>query len=275
MTSRSPRYELSDGQWEVIREFLPANGRRGQQWKDHRLIIGGILWALSDGGRWRNVPEAFGKWKTVYERFRRWSRQGLWDEILDELQLRKRSSGGTDWELFAIDGSVVRAHQSAAGASKGARPDGEPEGHALGRSQGGFGTKMHLVAAIGGGQVLPLVVAVSPGQEHETQRVVPLVEELDGKGMLPEKLAGDKGYSAKWIRSYLLSKGIEPVIPHQKSEAGRHGPFDREAYRERNLIERGINDLKWLRRVATRYEKLAIHYLGLLKLAILFRFYLV
>ena len=114
----SPRYELSDDQWDLIREFLPANGRRGQQWKDHRTVIDGILWALSDGGRWRNLPERFGKWKTVYERFRRWSQEGLWDEILSELQVRKAVSGEIDWELFAIDGSVVRAHQSAAGASK-------------------------------------------------------------------------------------------------------------------------------------------------------------
>lgn len=270
----SPRYELSDDQWATIREFLPPNGRRGQQWKDHRLVIDGILWALSDGGRWRNVPAQFGPWKTVYERFRRWSQEGLWDEILDDLQVRAAVSGQIDWELFAIDGSIVRAHQSAAGALKERSPAGEPADHALGRSQGGFSTKLHLVAAIGGGEVLPLVIAVSPGQQHETQRIVPLVEALDGKGMLPEKWAGDKGYSAKWIRKYLLTKGVEPVIPHQKSEPGRAGPFDRAAYRRRNLIERGISFLKWLRRVATRYEKLAVHYLGMLKLAILFRFYL-
>jgi transposase len=133
---------------------------------------------------------------------------------------------------------------------------------------------LHLIAAVGGGDVLPLVVEVGPGQQHETQRIVPLVEALDAKGMLPEKLDGDKGYSAMWIRAYLLTKGVEAVIPHQESEPGRDGPFDRKAYRQRNLIERGINLLKWLRRVATRYEKLAIHYLGMLKLAILFRFYL-
>lgn len=197
----SPRYELSDAQWNTIREFLPPNDRRGNQWKDHRLVINDILWALSDGGRWRNMPDQFGKWKTVYERFRLWSQDGLWDEILDELQLRKGLTGDIDWELFAIDGSVIRGHQSAAGASKEHRPDEEPEDHALGRSQGGFGTQLHVVAAIGGGQVLPLLVEVSPGQQHETQRIVPLVEALDEKGMLPEKLAGDKGYSAQWIRS--------------------------------------------------------------------------
>lgn len=274
MTQPSLRYALSDDQWDVIREFLPANGHPGQQWKDHRLVIDGILWALSDGGRWRNVPATFGRRKTVYERFRRWSREGLWDHILDELRLRKGLAGDISWELFAVDGSVIGAHQAAAGASKKSRPDEEPEDHALGRRPGGFGTKRHLVAAIGDGRVLPLVVEVSPGQQHETQRLVPPVETRDEKGMLPEKMAGDKGYSAKWIRAYRLTNGIEPVIPHQKTEPGRNDPFDREAYRQRNLIARGINNRKWLRRVATRYEKLAIHYLGMLKLAILFRFYL-
>ncbi len=122
----SPRYELSDAQWETIREFLPANGRRGKQWKGHRAVIDGIPWALADGGRWRNLPGECGNWKTVYERFRRWPQEGLWDEILGELQVRKASSGGIDWELFAIGGSVARAHQSAAGAPKKSCPTGSP-----------------------------------------------------------------------------------------------------------------------------------------------------
>ncbi len=271
---RSASYVLTDRQWLTLRDFLPKNGRRGGQWHDHRRVIDGILWALSDGGRWRNVPERFGKWKTVYERFRRWSQEGLWDEILSELQVRKAQDGAIDWELFAIDGSVIRAHQAAAGAGNERLPEHEPLDHALGRSQGGFSTKLHMVAAIGGGDVLPVAIAAGPGQQHETQRIVPLMEALEARGLLPEALAGDKGYSAKWIRSYLRAKGIEPVIPHQKWDAGRSGPFDRRAYRKRNLIERGINVLKWFRRVATRYEKLAVHYLGMLKLAILFRFYL-
>jgi transposase len=133
---------------------------------------------------------------------------------------------------------------------------------------------LHLVAAVGGGEVLPLVIEASPGQQHETRRVVSLVEALDEKGMLPEKLAGDEGYSATWVREYLLAKGVEPVIPHQKSGPARDGPFDRASYRQRNLIGRGIGWLEWLRRVATRYEKLAVHYLGMLELAIVYRFYL-
>src|SRR5262245_45043568 len=118
MPVTSPTYQLSDGQYAEIEDLLPPNGRRGGQWKDHRLMIDGILWALSDGGRWRNMPERFGHWQSVYDRFRSWARRGLWDKILRRLQARKMHSGEIDWELFCIDGSVVRAHQSAAGASK-------------------------------------------------------------------------------------------------------------------------------------------------------------
>ena len=118
MAVTSPTYRLSDAQWQQIEDLLPANGRRGGQWKDHRAMIDGILWALSDGGRWRNLPKEFGPWQSVYDRFRRWTRRGLWDKILRRLQARMMRAGEIDFELFCIDGSVVRAHQSAAGASK-------------------------------------------------------------------------------------------------------------------------------------------------------------
>ncbi len=87
-------------------------------------MIDGILWALSDGGRWRNLPDRFGPWQSVYDRFRRWTRKGLWDRILLRLQARKMAGGDIDLELFCIDGSVIRAHQSAAGASKKSPPPG-------------------------------------------------------------------------------------------------------------------------------------------------------
>ena len=127
MTVTSPAYQLTDLPWEQIRDLLPKNGGRGGQWKDHRLMIDGILWALSDGGRWRNLPDRFGPWPSVYDRFRRWTRKGLWDRILLRLQARRMAGGDIDPELFCIDGSVIRAHQSAAGASKKTSRRGSPE----------------------------------------------------------------------------------------------------------------------------------------------------
>ena len=52
-------------------------------------MIDGILWALSDGGRWRNLPERFGPWQTVYDRFCKWTWEGLWDRLLEALRAVK------------------------------------------------------------------------------------------------------------------------------------------------------------------------------------------
>lgn len=88
-------------------------------------MVDGILYVLATGVPWRDLPERFGPWKTVYDRFWRWSRSGFWDEILEDLQAEKHAEEEIDWDLFCIDGSVVRAHKSAAGARKkgsGRRP---------------------------------------------------------------------------------------------------------------------------------------------------------
>jgi transposase len=98
----SPTYQLTDAQYDQIQDLLPKNGLRGRRWKDHRLMIDGILWALSDSGRWRNLPERFGPWQSVYDRFRNWTRKGLWDKILRHLQVRKMHDGTIDWELFPL-----------------------------------------------------------------------------------------------------------------------------------------------------------------------------
>ena len=126
---------------------------------------------------------------------------------------------------------------------------------------------MHLICD---GQGLPLAVTISPGQEHETQQFIPLMEEIEAWDNSPDKLAGDMGYSANWIRDWLKERGIKPVIPHKSNETSKER-LDRKSYRRRNIIERCVSNLKWFRRVATRYEKLAVHYLGMLKLAIIFR----
>jgi len=82
----------------------------------------------------------------------------------------------------------------------------------------------------------------------------------------PDRVAGDKGYSSKKIRRYLRRRGIGIVIPRQKGER-RRGRFDKVAYRKRNVVERLVNRLKQFRRIATRYEKRAVHYLGMLTIA--------
>ena len=82
----------------------------------------------------------------------------------------------------------------------------------------------------------------------------------------PQRVAGDEAYSSAKVRHYLCRRGIGAVIP-RKSNEQRKGRFDRQAYRERNVVERLINRLKQHRRVATRYEKRAANYRAMLSLA--------
>lgn len=113
------RYELTDGQWELIRDLLPVNQKRcGCPWKDHRTILNGIVWVLRSGAPWRDVPERYGPWQTVYDRFRRWQREGLFDRILEHLLVRLDAEGRIDWDLWCVDGSSVRASKAAAGGGK-------------------------------------------------------------------------------------------------------------------------------------------------------------
>jgi transposase len=81
-----------------------------------------------------------------------------------------------------------------------------------------------------------------------------------------ERIVADKGYSSKDNRSYLRGRGIGVVIAPKDNEH-RGGRLDKEAYRQRNLVERLINRLKQFRRVATRYEKRAVNYRAMLTIA--------
>ena len=153
----------------------------------------------------------------------------------------------------------------------------EPADHALGRSRGGFGSKFHILVD---GNGTPLEVEVSAGQVHDTQEFEPLLKKVQVRQKCgrpksrPKRLAGDKGYSSERIRQYLKDRDIEAIIPHKDNEAARHDPsvqFDKETYRRRSIVEQVIGWLKESRRIATRFEKLAINFLAMIKLAMMKR----
>jgi len=81
-------------------------------------MVNGILWILRTGAPWRDLPERYGSWNSVYSRFRRWKQAGIWERVLAELQSIGDQQGELDWEIHFVDGSIVRAHQHAAGAKK-------------------------------------------------------------------------------------------------------------------------------------------------------------
>ena len=92
----------------------------------------------------------------------------------------------------------------------------------------------------------------------------------------PLRLAGDKGYSYRSVRQWLRAHGIEPVVPQREdqlaSHKGRPLKFDKQTYRRRSIIECCVGWLKECRRIGTRFEKLAISFLAMLKLAMIQRY---
>lgn len=116
------RHELDDEQWALIEGMFPENGKKaGRPWKSHREMINGMLWILRTGAPWRDLLERYGRWQSVYHRFQRYRRDGMFDRIVERLQVKLDEQGRIDWDLFCVDGSSIRAHHAAAGAKRGRR----------------------------------------------------------------------------------------------------------------------------------------------------------
>jgi transposase len=111
---------MSDPQWNQIKPLLPPQKPpTGCPAKDHRTIINGILWILRTGAPWRDLPRRYGPWSTVSGRFYHWRKIGLWEQVLSALQAQADAAGKLNWDIHFVDGSVIRAHQHAAGAKRG------------------------------------------------------------------------------------------------------------------------------------------------------------
>jgi transposase len=147
----------------------------------------------------------------------------------------------------------------------------------LGRSRGGFGTKIHVVSD---GTGLPLAAEVTPGQRHESTQFERVLDKVRLPGRpgrprcRPVKLAGDKGYSYPRIRRWLRRHGIRAVIPRRSDQRPDDGrvKFDKEAYKGRAVVEQCVGWLKESRALATRFDKLAVNYLATVKLAMIQRY---
>ena len=138
----------------------------------------------------------------------------------------------------------------------GGRKRGQ-DSEALGRSRGGFSTKIH-VAVNGEGQ--PVKLHLTEGERHDVTCAEILLE-----GLEPGHVIADKGYDSDPLRKKIRSAGAKPVIPSRRNcRTRRH---DRQLHKLRNVVERFINRLKHCRRVATRYDKLAATFLGFVQFA--------
>ncbi|MFE3388004.1 IS5 family transposase [Streptomyces anulatus] len=177
------RGDLTDEQWATPEPLLPRGIKAGRPpvWP-RRQLIDGIRFRVRTGAPWRDAPVEYGPWSRIYDLFRRWQRNGTWQWTLTRLQSLADAKGAIVWDL-SVDSAVCRAHQHAAGARKQGdlqkEPPGgifaEPHDHGLGRSRGGFTTKLHL--AVEQGQK-PMTIVVTAGQRGDSPQFEPVLEKV-------------------------------------------------------------------------------------------------
>ena len=110
------RYELTQRQWELVKDLLPGKvGDPGRSGRDNLQFVNGVLWVLRSGAHWHDLPERYGKWKSVHTRFSRWAKAGVWERIFAAL-IRDR-----DNQYLMLDTTLVRAHQQAASGKGGTK----------------------------------------------------------------------------------------------------------------------------------------------------------
>ncbi len=228
-------------QYAKIRPFLPV--QRGNVRISTVDFINAVLHVLENGCKRRTLPERFGKWSTVYARFRRWSRSGVLERLF--AALREQEAAGEDAECFGLDSTSAEVHPDGTGARKTNGPQ------SIGKSRGGWNTKIHMVSASG---QQAMIFRLSGGQANDAPegRALPESRADPGAGA---PLAMDRACEGDETRQLVRDLGMTPVVP-PKANRKAEREYDRETYKRRNEIERLFRRFKGCRRLFTRFDKL-------------------
>ena len=238
---------LSDTQWSKIVEFLKTCPDIYTGDQSHlKCFIQAVLWITRSGSQWRLLPKQYGNWNSAYKRFARWCDKGIFQ------RLHQHFATDPDMEWLIIDTTIIRAHPCAAGALKAS---GGQASQALGRSRGGFSTKIH-VAVDGLGN--PLRFMLTAGQRHDITCAEALID-----GYSSEYVIADTSYDAMPFIESITDTGAVPVIPPRANRRDSRD-YDVDLYKERHIVECFINKIKQYRRISARFDKLAVRYMGFL-----------
>ena len=221
--------EITEEQYARIKDSLPV--QRGNVSLTNLQVLNAILYVAEQGCKWRGLPKRFGRWHTIYTRMNRWAKNGVLDRVFEKLQLEQIVR--IRIEAFSLDSTSVKVHPDGTGALKKNGPQ------AIGKSRGGWNSKIHMVAA---DARTAIVFALSPGHEHDAPHGRALLAEL---GPMPEglPLLMDRAYEGNETRQLVLDLGMFPVVP-PKSNRLQPWEYDRALYKKHNEIERLFVGLK-------------------------------
>ena len=166
--------------------------------------------------------------------------------------------------LLGASGADVRFHRGPRPCLGGGRKRGQ-DGQALGRSRGGFSTKIHLKTDFDGH---PIAFDLTGGEKGDA----PHFEVLLGLGpdVDPRAAIGDKGYASKANRQAARKRGIIPVIPAKANQKEKPNFFPKALYKGRARIEQAVGKLKRFKRIALRCEKTKRNFLAFVHISAAF-----
>ena len=236
-------YDVKNAVWKkLFRVLRTIPGIHLRHERRVRRFVDAVLDVCRSGCQWRLLPWVYGKWRTVHARFKSWSQKGVWEKLFENLK------DAPDHEALMMDATIVRAHACASGY-------GNQENEALGRSKGGFTTKIHaLVDGLGN----PLAFRLTGGQRHEITQAEALLGDHRGTWVI-----ADKGYDRNALIQHIQEKHGTPVIPPRKNRKNPRDD-DKHWYRERHLIPCFFGQMKHFRRVFSRFDKSAQAFLSFL-----------
>lgn len=225
---------INEAAWSKILFFLKSKNKiYVNNFEKCKKFIEAIYWMARTGAQWRELPIYYGNWNSVFKRFNSWSKKKIWED------LHIFCIQDPDLEYIMIDATVVRAHACAAGY-------GEQDNEGLGRSMGGFTSKIHAkVDGLGN----PLKFIVTAGQRHDITQAETLLK--DGVGL---NTIADRGYDSKDLRCWLIEQNSNPVIP-SKSNSKNPVEYDKHLYKERHAVECFFSKIKYFRRIFSRFDK--------------------
>ena len=127
--------EITPEQFATIEHCLPR--QRGNVSLSNLQVVNAILYVAEHGCKWRGLPKRFGNWHTIYTRMNRWTKAGVLDRMFQELQ--RAQVVRIRIEAVSLDSTSIKVHPDGTGALK------SPQ--SIGKSRGGWNTKIHMVAA--------------------------------------------------------------------------------------------------------------------------------
>ena len=188
--------EISDAAWQSLLPFLREfpNVYVGNP-ETYRTFLSALVWITKEGATWRALPKTYGYWNSIYRRFGRWCDAGVFEK------LHQHFHEAGEISALLVDSTIVRAHSCAAGAPK---KNGGQDSEALGRSHGGFTTKLNAAVSE---TFLPLRFILTAGACREVKQAPSLIT-----GYACDFVIADTAYDSDALRSEIVAQGGVAVI---------------------------------------------------------------